>query len=536
MNEIKESKKTILFLLNGFGLEAPKSFNVYTSKLMPNLDQISHVYPFTSLYTSGLDAGLSKHQIGNFRSNYLSFSTEGKILRKEEIIRKKISSGEATDNKVIMDTLNYVLANNSKLHVMFSIGNKYDEIVYKQLKDFCDFCINKGIKEICLHLFIGDNTNNSQKTATNCLNSLKYHVLGDGKNIRVVAVANKNLLTGDVDLEEKRNLYRMIVSGIGEVWSDYNEFIERKYKANLSDDDIKYFLVKRENVLKDKDAVFFFNYDNNLGKDYLDIIEHNFNYFPMGKLPTGVKVASLFQIYDSKIEYSYENELPDSYFLKDIGENKKILVLAAKNRIGYIVNSLNGFRKEYKSNINVLPIDVSDDRFNQITKYLLAYQNQNMYDLIIADYDLFNEKDNQDVATLKKNMNTVDGCLGAVFNKAQEMGQDLIITSLYGTVGRINLIDREFVNINFSEKSPLIITGKGIDRSRYDLAGNGSIANLAGILYSQLGYESPKSLFTEKGVKKANGKKKLNPMILVAIALIAILGLVFVYAYINGYI
>jgi bisphosphoglycerate-independent phosphoglycerate mutase (AlkP superfamily) len=159
-----------------------------------------------------------------------------------------------------------------------------------------------------------------------------------------------------------------------------------------------------------------------------------------------------------------------------------------------------------------------------------------MYDLIIVDYDLFNEKDKQDVATLKKNMNAVDGCLGAVFNKAQEKGQDLIITSLYGTVGRINLIDREYVNINFSEKAPLIITGKGIDRSRYDLAGNGSIANLAAILYSQLGYESPKSLFNEKGVKTGKGKKKSSPMMLVAIALIVILALVFVYAYINGYI
>ena len=248
----------------------------------------------------------------------------------------------------------------------------------------------------------------------------------------------------------------------------------------------------------------------------------------MGKLPIGVKVFSLFQIYDSKIEYAYENELPDGYFLKDVGENKKILVLASKERIGYIVNSLNGFRKEYKSNINALPVDVSNDRFSQLTKYLLAYQQQNMYDLIIVDYELFSDKDKQDVATLKKNMNTVDGCLGAVYNKAQEMNQDLIITSLYGAVARINLIDRENVNINFSEKTPLIITGKGIDRSRYELSGNGSIANLANILYSQLGYEVSKCLFNERGAKGSK-KKGLNPLMIVAIVLILALGVLYYY-------
>ena len=91
-------KKTVLFLMNGFGMEAPKSFNVYAPSLMPNLDRITHVYPFTTIYTSGTDAGLNKKQIGNFKSNYLSFSTEGKILKKEDIIADKLNNLEINNN------------------------------------------------------------------------------------------------------------------------------------------------------------------------------------------------------------------------------------------------------------------------------------------------------------------------------------------------------------------------------------------------------------------------------------------------------
>ena len=60
---IDENKKTILFLLNGFGMEAAKSWNVYNAQLMPNLDRISHAYPFTSMPVSDVDAGLNKHHL-----------------------------------------------------------------------------------------------------------------------------------------------------------------------------------------------------------------------------------------------------------------------------------------------------------------------------------------------------------------------------------------------------------------------------------------------------------------------------------------
>lgn len=530
MNEVRDTKKTVLFLLNGFGIEAPKSFNVYSGSVMPNLDHISHAYPFSSIYTSGNDAGLNKNQIGNFKSNYLTFSTQGKSMSKEDVIQSKIQTGEIRDNKVINEAINYSILNNSKFHLMICLGNKYSENVYKQLQFFCDMCFGKGVKEIHLHLFLGDNTNHNQKTAINCINSLKYHVIGSNSNIKIASVANKKMLTEDTSLEEKRNYYRMVVSGIGEVWSDYVNVIEKKYKNNMSDDNITPFLIRRENVFKDKDSVFFFNYDNNLGKTYLDMVEKNHNYFPMGKLPIGMKVFSLFQIYESNISYSYENELPDNYFLKNIGNNKRVLVLADKERIGYIVNSLNGFRKEFKNNLNVLPIETNGDRFNTITKYLLAYQQQDIYDLIIADYDLFSDNDKQDVATLKRNMSTIDGCLGAVYNKAQEKEHDLIVTSLYGLTSKINLVDREMVQVNFSEKTPIMIMGKGIDREKYQIATGGSIRDLANLLYYQLGYEVKRNIFGLKNAKKNN--KKMN--LLLIIALIAMIGLAFLYYYVQN--
>lgn len=525
---MNEAKKTVLFLMNGFGMEAPKSFNVYQPSLMPNLDRISHAYPFTTMATSDTEAGLNKRQIGNFKSNYLSFSTEGKILKKEDILESKIDTLEIMNDKNITEAINYSLNHGSRFHILFVMGNKYSENVYKQLKSFCDVCINKGIKEIYLHLFVGDNTNPNQKTATNCIKSLKFHVIGANQMIKIATVANKRMLTDETTEEEKRNYYRMIVSGVGEIWTDYADVIERTYKKNLTDDSINPFLVRRENVIKDNDSMFFFNYDNNLGEKYLDIIANPSKYFTSGKLPLNIRVGALFEINDSKITYSYENELPSSYFLENIPEDRKILVLASKERIGYVVNSLNGFRKEYKSSLNVLPIDISTgDRFNTITKYLLAYQEQNIYDLIIVDYELINSNDKKDIPTLKRNMNILDNCLGAVYNKSQEKNQDLIVTSLYGELGRLNLVEREMVQINFSDKTPLIVSGKGIERETYEFKHACSITNLPNILYNQLGIQTKTQVFGLKGQKKKNNK--LSSMVLIAVLVAVVLYVVYLY-------
>ena len=528
---IDENKKTVLFLLNGFGMEASKSWNVYSANLMPNLDRISHAYPFVSIPVSDVDAGLNKHQIGNYKSNYLMFSTEGNVLRKEDILDTKLASLEILNEKVLTDTINHSLNNNSRFHVLFNLGNKYDENTYKQLKDFCDVCANKGIKEIYLHLFLGDNTNPGQKSAINCINSLKFHTLSNSKIIKVASIANKRLLTDESSEEEKRNYYRMLVSGVGEIWSDYADVVERTYKRGLTDDNIAPFLTKKETVIKDKDSVVYFNYDNNMGSFYLDILANPHNYFTAGKLPLGIKTMSIFQVNETNVPFCYSSELPKSYFLENIPENKKILLIASKDRIGYIANTLNGYRKEYKSNLNICPVEIKDDHFNIITKYLLAYQEQNVYDLIIVDYSLMSSTDKKEVATLKKNMSTIDNCLGAVYNKAQEKGQDLIITSLYGEVGKLSLVDREMVQINFSEKTPLIVTGKGIARGVYQFSQGVSLINLASILYAQLGMEVKKPMFGEKIAGKKNNK--LNKLILL-FAVLAI-ALVFVYLYSKYY-
>ena len=73
MNE----KKTVLFLMNGFGSEVPKSFEIYSKELMPTFEKLIGAYPFKLLYASGEFIGNNSGESSNFRDGYYSFSTFG---------------------------------------------------------------------------------------------------------------------------------------------------------------------------------------------------------------------------------------------------------------------------------------------------------------------------------------------------------------------------------------------------------------------------------------------------------------------------
>ena len=120
-------RKSILLFMNGFGMEVPKSFNVYTASLMPSLAKLSNYYPFTSVFASGSEVGLNKGQLSSFRTGYAVFSSAGKPNKKSTVVQAKMQLGEFETNPVIMASINHAVQNKSRLHILFNIGEKTED-------------------------------------------------------------------------------------------------------------------------------------------------------------------------------------------------------------------------------------------------------------------------------------------------------------------------------------------------------------------------------------------------------------------------
>lgn len=527
-----DTRRSILLLMNGFGLEVPKTFNVYSSAIMPSLAKLSNYYPFASLFASGSEIGLNKGQLSSFREGYSVFSTNGKSNDKSAIVQTSLNDNTFMTNPVIVASINHAVHNQSRVHILFSIGEKTDDNKLNQLKYYAQLCARCGLKEVYVHLFLGDNSVEGLKVSNAWIKNLKYHVMNFVPQMKIVSIAGRKYLT-KATKEEKISYYRMIVSGVGEVWSNYEETIEKKYKGNFTDDTMGGFLTVRENLIRANDSVINFNYDNIVGAEYLDIIQNPNDFFPAGKIPLNVAVNSLFEVTGNpNVPYAFESDLPEHYFFENIPDDKRVLILADRDRIQYISKCLNGFREQFKPNINVWPIDDKKQRFELMAQYLNAYINQNVYDLIIADCDLFSDQTDQaTVDQLKANMSAIDKILNIAYTRGMEKGYTLYATSLYGIKKKF-FLTKTYEEVDFSQKTPLLIAGNDIGRNNTAIQIDGNFTQVAQVIQKNMGANVETKLITPKAATRKKQKMGLFIIVGAAIAVLVVL----YYLYFNGYI
>ena len=523
MNE----KKTVLFLMNGFGSEVAKSFEIYSKELMPTFEKLISAYPFKLLYSSGEFIGNNNGESSNFRDGYYSFSTFGNPTTKFETIKKKIDANEFLTNDVVIKSIDIAVNNKSRLHVFFTLGNKVNNDRYEQLNQYLQLAKDKGIEKVFVHLIVGDSSLKDLKIAKKCINNFKNRVIRYYPFVKIASICG-NKYGRDGNQSDIADFYRMMVSGVGEVWPDYEETIDKKYNRGLTDDTMNGFLTVRENLLRTGDSVFMFTYSNNIGARFLKVLLNPKHFFPTSNVPEGINVLALFKLYElPDIPYAFENELPETYFFDKIPEDKKILLMGSKERIQYIASTLNGTRPQFKSNLSVWPIDNSKNRFDAISQYLAAYINQDSYDLIIVDCQFYEpNKDERTIDQLKKNLSELDKCLNIVYTQAMEKNYRFIATSLYGIRYTFKLTETMEL-VDMSQKVPFLFIDKEVRKVDMVFKKYGTfidVAKLIAISYGNNMKNDLVALGTEEE-KKSNNKKKL----LLLIPIIALLLLILYY-------
>ncbi len=526
MNE----KKTVLFLMNGFGVEANKSFEVYSKETMPTFDELIKYYPFKLLFANGELIGANKGEVSNFKSGYYNFSTFGHPRTKEDVLNEKIAANEFTNNQVVNSSIDIAVKNNSNLHVVFTLGDKVGDERYEHLKNYLALAYQKGVKQVYLHLVLGDSSTRGLKLGNRCLTSFKNRIIRYYPQAKIASISSR-MYVKDGKPDDIANFYRMMVSAVGEIWTDYAGTINKKYELGMSDDNMNGFITIRERLLLEGDSIFIFNYSNNIAKTLCEIILNPKKYFPTSNVPTNISINSLFTINNlSQIPHAFPDAIPDVYFLDKIPETKKVLIIATKDRIPYISKTLNGFRPSFKSNISVWPIEDKVKRFEVTSQYLAAYINQNIYDLIVVDCELYEPSvDARTIDQIKNNLKELDKCLNIAYNRVIDKNYRLIATSLYGIRETLKLTSTMEL-VDLSQKTPFLLVDKEMRRVDVVFKQEGTFIDVAKLIAISFGFKMPNNLIvieTEEEKKKV-GKKKI---IIIAIPIILLLALVVIYVF-----
>lgn len=462
-------KKTVLFLMNGFGIEQTDSYNVYNSKLMPNLDSYTQKYMFSSIEDNSY----------NYMDGYRLFSTGSTIPLTYQLLKNYMENFEKNPN------MNFYLNSiNSETKVQLFIFIENDKSL-EHLKNLLKFIRTKHNNTIFLHIVLTSPDLNNYKELEHIITKINY----DYKECKIGTIIGKNVLCGN-DLSMYMNLLK---NEVGEKWREISRKFSALTTSKNSPIDVKEFYMNEGFKISENDVYFFFNYD------YLDLTNLLNN---ITSLAPNSKFFSMFQIKGIKYPmFAYPisgKSMVNS--LKSI--EAKGLILTENSYVNQINYMANGLNNVVADNLFFVPTNeallLDKNKLNVIL-------NDSKYDLTIIDYRIDNV---ETLEQLNDKLAKLDVILGYVHDICIEKGISLFISSLYGIKKNITVDNFTKAFINFSGKLPLIVIDPVFNKVNFRL-GFGNTFNLAHTVYTNINkkYKDGEVLIKKKSILSKMIKK-----------------------------
>src|SRR6476620_12030323 len=147
------SKKTMLVILDGWGLGKIKSADAIQNANVPFVSSLYNKYPHTTLVTCGEAVGLPEGQMGNSEVGHMNLGAGRIVYQELQRINVAIRDGSFAENKVLLNSVRLAKENQKPLHLigLVSDGGVHSHISH--LKAIMDVCKNEKLEDVFIHAF-----------------------------------------------------------------------------------------------------------------------------------------------------------------------------------------------------------------------------------------------------------------------------------------------------------------------------------------------------------------------------------------------
>ena len=97
------TKKTLLMILDGWGIGNGGQADVISQVSTPNMDRLQKEYPSSRLHASGENVGLPEGQMGNSEVGHLNIGAGRVVYQDLTRINKTIAEGSLGANEVLQE-------------------------------------------------------------------------------------------------------------------------------------------------------------------------------------------------------------------------------------------------------------------------------------------------------------------------------------------------------------------------------------------------------------------------------------------------
>ena len=492
-------KPILLCILDGVGLREEIHGNAFKQANTPNFDYLWNKYPHATLEASGEYVGLPKGQMGNSEVGHLNIGAGRVVYQPLQFITEKIKDKTFFENKELLSVINHVKKNNSRLHIfgLLSDGGIHSHIDH--LLALIDLCQKENVKDVYFHIFT-DGRDTLTNVALNYLNKLEKKI----KETKIGSIATISgryyAMDRDNRYDRIKLAYDAIVNGKGEEFGSYEEVIKHNYDNEITDEFIHPAVLDKSGVVKENDGLLVFNYrPDRLRELFSALTNPNFKGFDR-PLVNNLKLVTMMGVSDEVVcTHAFELEKLNNTFGEYISKlGLSQLRIAETEKYAHVTYFFDGGVEKNLPNCerilipspHVATYDLAPDMSaKEITELLLKELDKDKYDYIILNFangDMLGHTGNIE-ATIKS-VETMDTCLGKIYNKILEKNGVMVIIADHGNCEIMLDENNNKVTSHTTSLVPLIVTKENAELK------DGSLKDVAPLLLSLNNIEIPKEM------------------------------------------
>ena len=439
-------KKIILAILDGVGVRKEKEGNAVLLANTPSLDFLLTKYPHSLLEASGEYVGLPKGQMGNSEVGHITIGTGRTIDQPLTVINRAIENKSFFSNPNILDVIEHVKKNDSKLHILglLSDGGVHSHI--NHIFSLIKMAKDNGIHKLYIHVFL-DGRDTLPQVALTYLDSLSAFMKKE--NLGKIATISGRYYAMDREgmWDKTKKAYDVIVNNFGPYEEDYHKLIEKSYKNADYDEFVEPTIISKAGIIEDDDGLIMANFRlDRIPQLFSAITNPVFNKFDTKKL-TNIKLVTMMPVDRSVI---CTNAFSHQVINNTLGEvlannNYRVLRIAEYSKYPHVTHFFDGDKDV--DLINTIKIKIPR---KEVTTYDLYPQMSAMevtkkiideidkFDVVVVNYangDMVGHTGNLEAAI--KAMEYIDNCIGVLYNICKLKDITLFITADHGNLEKM---------------------------------------------------------------------------------------------------
>ena len=440
-------KKTMLMILDGWGIGDGSAADVISTVPTPNLDALKKGYANSRLFASGEDVGLPEGQMGNSEVGHLNIGA-GRIIYQDLVkINLECKTGEIKNNKVLTQAFSYARDRKKQVHFFGLLSDGGVHSLDRHLYSLCDMTMDYNLKNVFIHGF-GDGRDTDPRSGKGYMKNLLDHLRTSNGKVASF-VGRYYAMDRDKRWERIKVGYDLIVNGTGTPTVNILDAMQKSYDEGVTDEFMKPIVVVDDSgqplgTVKEGDVIVFFNFRNDRAKELTivltqkDMPEHGMNTIPLyycTMTPYDATFKGLHIIYPKENADNTMGEV-----LASVG--KKQLRIAETEKYAHVTFFFSGGREETFENEERTLISSPKVATYDLQPEMSAYQvkdavikaiDTEKYDFICLNFANGDMVGHTGVyKAIMKAVATIDECAGEVVKAARLKGYEVLIISDHG--------------------------------------------------------------------------------------------------------